>query len=140
MPALSRTPSPLLALLVIVHAVVGAWAVVGLVEWTVDVPWRPITNPDLPRGLLLVHWLAMAGTAAIFFVGLARRSASTPRLMMGAYVGLALVCAYETFAVLRSPYRFASMAAEYAAYALLAVLWSRAPSIRRTFRLENSSR
>lgn len=130
------TRSPLVVLLVVVHAIVGLWAVVGLLEWGFAVPWPRITNPDLSGGLLLVHWLAMAAMAAVFFVGLALRSPATPHRMLAAYVGLALICAYETFFVLHSRYRFLSMALEYLAYASLAALWLRASALRHLFRLE----
>ena len=129
--------APLVVLLVCIHAVVAAWALVGLLEWFVAVPWAPITNPELPADLLVAHWLAMAATAAIFFVGLAFRLPATARLMVAAYVGLAAICAYETFAILTTAYRFHSMAAEYAAYLVLGAVLFWAPSVRRHFRLES---
>jgi hypothetical protein len=111
------------AALVLVHLVVGGWATVGLVELLEpQPPWPPLSNPDLPRVVLLVHWPLMLVAAAVFLGGYVRRWRHTPTAVAVVYTGLAAMCAVETFAFLTAPGRFASMAIEYATYATIIVL------------------
>lgn len=120
--------------LFVVHCVVAAWGLVGLVEWLATrVPWPPLTNPDLPRGVLLVHWLAMIGAGSLFLVGYATQWSRTPIAMVGAYGVLAAICALETFSHLTSPNRFVAMGVEYATYAGILFLLFRVESLRTYF-------
>jgi hypothetical protein len=116
------------AALVVVHLVVGGWAVVGLVELIEPrPPWPRLSNPELPHAVLLVHWHLMLAAATVFLGGYLGRWRHTPTAMAGVYGGLAAVCALETVAFLTGPGKFASMAIEYATYATILVLLYRTP-------------
>jgi hypothetical protein len=127
------------AVLVAVHVVVAGWAAVGLVEVVVAAPpWPRLSNPELPRGVLLVHWPLMLVASAAFIGGYAQRWRHTPVAMAVTYTGLAVMCAVETVGFLTDPNRFAAMAVEYTAYAtILAVLFGtpvRTRFVRKTRR------
>jgi hypothetical protein len=111
------------SVLVLVHLVVGGWAVVGLVELVeLSPPWPRLSNPELPPAVLLVHWPLMLVAAVVFVGGYWRRWRAAPTAVAVAYGCLAAVCAVETFAFLTDSGRFASMAIEYATYATILVL------------------
>jgi hypothetical protein len=117
-----------------VHTAVALWAVAGLVElarpsW----PWPAVGNPDLPAGVLVVHWLLMLGTGSVFLVGYARGWRTTPAAMATCYAALATMCAVETFGYLTNDSRFVDMGLEYVTYAVLLGLLYRAP-VRDLFR------
>jgi hypothetical protein len=119
------------AALVLVHAVLGLWALVGLAELVIDAPWPPLSNPELPPWLLAIHFTAMLATAALFVAGYATRARATPTAVLAAYGVLATICFVETFFFLTNELRFASMAIEYATYA--AILWLLFRTLRERF-------
>jgi hypothetical protein len=110
----------LAALLVVVHAGLGAWAAVGFVELGFQhVPWPRVSNPLFSRPMLLLQWTLIATASAVFIAGYFRRWQHTPVAMLGIYGAMALTCAYQTFFVLTAPSRFRAMAIEYTEYALI---------------------
>jgi len=114
--------------LVVVHVVLGGWAVAGLVEQVApNPPWPPLSNPALPPALLVVHWSLMLVTAAVFVAGFVLRWPRTPVATAAAYAALAVLCAIETVGFLREPRWYASMAVEYTAYAVILLLLFRTP-------------
>lgn len=114
--------------LVAVHVVVAGWALIGLAEIVVsDPPWPPLSNAELPRAVLLVHWPLMLAAGATFLGGYLTRWRRTPTAMAVAYAALAAMCAVETLGFLTGPSRFAAMAAEYAAYLTILGLLFRTP-------------
>lgn len=119
-----------------VHGGLALWAAAGLAELVEpERPWPAVTNPELPAGIRLVHWLAMLGAGSVFVVGYLRRWPATPRLMVYAYAGLATVCAVETFGHLTNTSRFVDMAVEYGTYGVLVVLLHKTPLNRRFWRV-----
>jgi len=114
------------------HAVLVVWALGGLVEWvTPEVPWGALTVTDLPRGLMLVHWLAMLGTGLAFIIAFARWRQHLLAVMAAAYLSLVAICAIETFFYLQNASRYANFAVECATYAgILGILWLRARAAR----------
>ena len=128
------------AALVLVHLLVGGWAVVGLVELVEpSPPWPRLSNPELPRAVLLVHWPLMLVAAVVFVGGYLRRWRGAPAAVAVAYGCLAAMCAVETFVFLSGPGRFASMAIEYASYATILVLLFRT-RLRARFAIPRQSR
>jgi hypothetical protein len=114
--------------LVAVHVVLAGWALVGLGELVLeDPPWPPVSNPELPRAVLLVHWTLMLAAAGVFLGGYFLRWRHTPIALAVAYLGLAVMCAVETLGFLTNTGRYAAMAAEYAAYATILWLLFRTP-------------
>lgn len=129
-----RIASGLLALIVLVHLGLIVWAAIGLVEWFVpDPPWRRLSNPLFSRGMLMLQWSVVLGTASILVVGTLLRWPWAPYLLAAGYVAMASICAFQTFNILQHEGRFTSMALEYVAYiVVLALLFSVAP-IRHHF-------
>jgi hypothetical protein len=121
------------AVLLAVHAVLVLWGAAGLAELAGPVPsWAAVANPELPGGVLVVHWLAMLGAGSVFVIGYLVRWPATPAAMVVAYAVLATVCAVETFGYLTGEFRFLNMAAEYTAYGVLIVLLHKGP-LKATF-------
>jgi len=123
-----------------VHGTLALWASAGLVELVMPAPpWPAVRNPELPDGLLVVHWLAMLGAGSVFLVGYLTRWPTTPRVMAAAYVSLATICAVETFGFLTNASRFVNMGVEYATYAILIALLHNAPLKNRFRRAPDSA-
>jgi hypothetical protein len=110
-------------LLVLVHLFLAAWALVGLAEWLLpSVPWRRVSNPELPRAILLLQWILIASAAAVFLGGYFARWPHTPVALAVVYAAMAGLCALQTFHYLTSPTRFRAMAIEYVEYAVILVI------------------
>lgn len=118
-------------LLVVVHAGLLVWALVGFIEmiWA-NLPWGRISNPLFSTGMLLLQWSLVTGASVTFLVGYARRWPRLPAAMVAWYVAMAAVCAWQTFLILEHPSRFAQMALEYAEYATVAIYLHLSPYIQ----------
>lgn len=128
-------PRLLPPLLVLLHAGLLLWALVGLAEWlSPTVPWPGVSNPLFPRWLLLVHWLVVLIASSLFLGGYALRWPRTPVAMVAAYGSMAIVCAIETMGFLTHPLRYLAMALEIAAYLLILVALYRMPVFVARFR------
>jgi hypothetical protein len=112
--------------LLVVHAGLGVWALVGFLELALDsVPWARLSNPLFSRSMLLLQWTSIATAATVFIAGYFARWKATPVAMLCVYAAMALICAYQTFFVLTDPSRFRAMVVEYVEYAvILAFLFS----------------
>jgi hypothetical protein len=105
-------------LLLVVHLILGAWALIGFAEWfSTTVPWPPVSNPLLPRDILFMQWTLVLVAALVFLGGYALGWAHTPAAMACVYGAMGALCAVETFRYLESDLRFVAMALEYSAYA-----------------------
>ncbi|HLT40370.1 MAG TPA: hypothetical protein VK034_29025 [Enhygromyxa sp.] len=121
-------------LLLFVHAGLGVWAAVGFAELSLaEVPWPRISNPELSRPLLLVHWTLIGAAAVVFLGGYLRRWPRTPIAMLAIYAAMALVCAYQTLFVLSNESRFVAMAIEYAEYTIISLFLWRSELMRERF-------
>jgi hypothetical protein len=122
------------ASLVVLHLLLLAWAVVGLVEWFLSqVPWPAISNALFPPWLLLLHWLAVLIASSLFLMGYVRRWSRTPELMIPAYAFMAFVCTIETVGFLTHSWRYLAMALELAAYAAIVLSLRRVPALASRF-------
>ena len=119
-------------LLLFIHGALGAWAVAGAVELAgIEVAWPSVTNPELPRWLLLVRWPLIAAAAVVFIGGYASRWRGTPWAMVVIYGGMAAMCAHETFFLLTNESRYWAMAIEYAEYAAILAFLFRSTHIQQ---------
>ncbi|MBN1205470.1 MAG: hypothetical protein JXB05_11175 [Myxococcaceae bacterium] len=106
--------------LLIVHAGLGAWALVGFMELALpEVPWKRVSNPLFSRSMLLLQWSLISVAATAFIAGYLGRWKHTPMAMLLVYSAMALVCAYQTFFILTNASRFRAMAIEYTEYAVI---------------------
>jgi hypothetical protein len=112
----------ILAALVPVHLGLAGWAAAGLVEWLgVPVSWPRISNPSLPRPVLLLQWIFVLTAACVMVAGFVTRWRRTPVAMLACYGAMAALCTVENVLYLG---HYGSMALEYASYvAILAVLF-----------------
>lgn len=110
-------------LLVVIHVMLGIWAVGGILEMIVSkVPWKPFTNPEFPGWVLVIHWTSVLFAATVFLFGYFGRWKLTPYLMVAAYGAMALVCLIETFGFMTSKYKYVAMVAELVTYTIIVVL------------------
>ncbi len=118
----ARLHALILGALVLVHLGLAGWAAAGLGEWLgVPVPWPRISNPFLPRPVLLLQWIFVLTAACVFVAGFGTRWKWTPAARVACYGAMAALCAVENVLYLG---HYGSMALEYATYgAILAVLF-----------------
>jgi hypothetical protein len=112
--------------LVVVHAGLGLWALVGFLELGLpETPWNRVSNPLFSRPMLLLQWTLVLLAVVTFITGYLTRWRHTPAAMAGLYGAMTLTCAYQTFFILTASSRFRAMAIEYVEYAvILAFLFS----------------
>jgi heme A synthase len=109
--------------LVAVHIFLAGWSVGGFIELlTPKVPWKPFSNPEFPKWVLLFHWGTILFAAGIFLFGYFTRWKLTPHVMVVAYGLMAVVCVVETFGFMTSKYKYIAMALEYIAYIAILLL------------------
>jgi hypothetical protein len=107
-------------LLIIVHAGLAMWALVGLLELGLSsVPWPRISNLAFSPSMLALQWGLIATAASVFIAGYLRRWTLLPKAMLVIYGAMASVCAIQTFFILTNPSRFRAMAIEYAEYGVI---------------------
>lgn len=110
-------PKLVVAGLVVLHAGLLVWALMGFAEWfRLDVPWPSVANPLFPHGVLLAHWTSVLLTASLFLGGIALRWPATPTAVACGYAAMATVCLIETTTYLVHDARWLAMGLEYAAY------------------------
>lgn len=127
-------------LLLVLHAALLVWALLGLAEYFVaDPPWPPLANPLFPAWLQLAQWLVVLAASTVFLAGYALRWPWLPRAMVAAYGAMAAVCALQTTSYLEHPGRYLDMAIEYAAYLAILAWLFRAPAARRRFAAERGN-
>ncbi len=121
--------------LVVVHVILLAWATAGFVEmvWAAP-PWPRVSNPLFSDAMLFLQWFVVAGASLTFLSGYSGRWPRLPSAMVGWYVVMALICAWQTFFILQHSGRFIAMAAEYAAYLAIAVYLHMSMEIRGRLR------
>lgn len=127
-------------LLLVLHAALLVWALLGLAEYVVaDPPWPPLANPLFPAWLQLAQWLAVLAASTAFLLGYTLRWPWLPRVMVAAYGVMAVVCALQTTSYLVHPGRYLDLVIEYGAYLAILVWLFRAPTARRRLTAERGS-
>ncbi len=121
--------------LVLLHAGLLVWALMGMAEWIFGaVPWPEVANPLFPRTMLFFHWLSVIAASVAFLAGLALRWRGTPLAVAIGYGGMATVCLIETTQYLVHDLRWIAMAAEYVAYLVIGSWLFRSETAQSTFR------
>ena len=121
-----------MGLLLLVHVFLLAWALAGLADWLLPrTPWPEVSNPLFPRWVLLLQWLFILATAAVFLLGYALRWRHMPVAVAVGYAAMAAPCALETTVYLQHAFRYPAMAIEYAAYLLILWFLFRSGFVRR---------
>lgn len=124
-------PRIVMDVLMAVHVFLALWALVGLMEFAAArVPWPRVSNPLFPEWMLLAQWLAILPTAIAFLVGYALGWPYMPHAVTAGYYVMGALCAYQTVFLLQHETRYLAMAAEYAAYAAIAVFLFRSDHLR----------
>lgn len=127
-------PKTLMAGLVLLHAGLLIWALMGFAEWFLaEVPWPRVANPLFPPLMLLAHWLSVLVTTLFFLTGFTLRWPGTPVAVACGYVAMAMVCLVETVFFLVHDMRWLAMAAEYAAYIGISLFLFRSAYARERF-------
>lgn len=107
-------------ILVLIHTFLWLWSFGGALEWlSINVPWKPYSNPEFPHWLLFFHWGTVLFTATVFLYGYFTRWSSTPHFMAIGYGMMAIVCVVETFWFMTSKTKFLAMGLEYTAYIVI---------------------
>jgi len=133
-PAMRKAAHLTLAVLVLVHAALIIWCVLGLAEMLLpELPLPKVGNPLFPGWIQLAQWLLVFAVASIFILGLAARWRHTPLAMAVGYGLMAALCAVETFGYLKHDLRFAAMALEYAAYLSILLFLFRSRIAQQSF-------
>ena len=105
--------------LVLIHAVLVGWGVLGLVEYTVPATALGLQNPSFPAGLQFLHFASILATGVVFLAGSFTRWRPLPFAMVTLYAVLATICFVETVdfgAFGGGTMRFVPMAIEYLTY------------------------
>jgi len=122
----------ILVLLLVVHAGLLAWALVGMAEWLLPaVPWPSLSNPLFSREMLLAQWLAIGAAACVFLLGWLLRWRLLPQAIMACYAVMAVICAIQTFTILEHDFRYIGIVLEYAVYIAIVIYLYRSPLVRR---------
>ncbi|MEC9344668.1 MAG: hypothetical protein VYB54_00485 [Pseudomonadota bacterium] len=127
---LARISIPLVLLLLLVHAGLAVWALLGLAEFAGPMPWGRLSNPLFPDWMLWAQWFAILPTATVFLAGWALRWRRMPLALGFGYLAMGSICAWQTTHMLVHDGRWLDMAAEYLAYVLILVFLHRASFVR----------
>lgn len=109
--------------LIFLHIILLVWSVGGFFEMILSkVPWKPFTNPEFPKWVLIIHWSSVLLASVSFIYGYFTQWSKTPYVMAFAYGLMALVCAIETFGYMTNETKYLAMGLEYLAYTLILLL------------------
>ncbi|MEM1416794.1 MAG: hypothetical protein AAGH15_17995 [Myxococcota bacterium] len=122
--------------LLVVHAVLLGWGVLGLIEYFVPAATLGLQNASFPPGTQFLHFASVLVAGAVYVGGYLTRWPSTVFATVTMYAVLATICFIETVdfgAFGGGPTRFLPMAAEYVTYALLSTYLLRSATVRARF-------
>ena len=128
--------------LLLVHAALLGWGVLGLVEYFWPAAALGLQNAAFPPGTQFLHFASVLVTGAAFIAGYVTRWRFTAFATVTLYAVLATICFIETVdfgAFGGGPMRFLPMAAEYVTYTLLSLYLLRSPTMRARFGVARAS-
>jgi hypothetical protein len=109
----------LLRVLVLVHLVLLAWGVLGLLEYARPEVKLGLQNQNFPSGLQFLHFASIVAAGTVFVAGFAWQWAWTPSAMVAIYAVMGVLCFVETVdfdAFGRGTLRFVPMVLEHLTY------------------------
>lgn len=123
-------------LLVLIHAVLVGWGVLGLIEYIAPAASLGLQNANFPAGTQFLHFAAILATGAIFLGGYFGRWRQTPFATVVMYAVLATLCFIETVdfgAFGGGQTRFIVMGIEYVTYVGISIFLLRSKTMRQRF-------
>ena len=123
-------------LLVLMHAVLVGWGVLGLIEYIAPAASLGLQNANFPAGTQFLHFAAIMATGGIFVGGYFRRWRHTPFATVLMYAVLATLCFIETVdfgAFGGGQTRFIVMGIEYVTYVGISIFLLRSKTMRQRF-------
>ena len=122
--------------LVLLHAVLVGWGVLGLVEYFVPAATLGLQDTNFPAGTQFLHFASILVTGTLFLAGYFTRWQHTPTVTVTMYAVLATICFIETVdfnAFGGGQARFIPMGLEYVTYIGLSIYLLRSATIRHRF-------
>ncbi len=116
---MSRVTQVIFRLLLLIHAILVAWGVLGLVEYVAPAVPLGLQSPAFPPGLQFLHFASVLATGLVFLGGYLARSRHLSFAMVTMYAVLATICFVETVdfgAFGGGMTRFIPMSIEYVTY------------------------
>lgn len=123
-------------ILVLVHALLFIWGVLGLVEYFFSAIPLGLQNAAFPAGVQFLHFASIFVTGLIFLFGYNTRWRHTPFAMVVMYAVLATLCFVETVdfgAFGKGLLRFVPMTLEFVTYIALSAYLLGATTMRERF-------
>lgn len=114
--------------LMVVHAALAIWGVLGLVEYFFPAVSLGLQNAGFPAGTQFLHFASILVTGGMFLVGYVTRWQHTQHAMVTMYAVLATICFIETVdfqAFGGGSTRFIPMTIEYIVYVGLSTYFFR---------------
>ncbi|HJK91324.1 MAG TPA: hypothetical protein RMH85_07415 [Polyangiaceae bacterium LLY-WYZ-15_(1-7)] len=133
---MSHAAKPFSYVLVLIHAVLIGWGVLGLVEYAYPAASLGLQNASFPPALQFLHFASVLVTGAVFLGGYLTRWRSTPFATVTMYAVLATICFIETvdFGAFGGGWtRFIPMTLEYVTYLGISAFLLRSSTMRRRF-------
>lgn len=133
---MSRVATIFSQVLVIIHAILTGWGVLGLVEYFFPNVSLGLQDANFPAGTQFLHFAAILVTGVIFLGGYFARWSKTPFATMTMYAVLATICFIETVdcgAFGGGPTRFVPMGIEYVTYVGISIFLLRSQTMRQRF-------
>lgn len=122
--------------LVVIHAILTGWGVLGLVEYFSPAVSLGLQHANFPAGTQLLHFVSILVTGVIFLGGYFARWSTTPFATVTMYAVLATLCFIETVdfgAFGGGPTRFIPMSIEYVTYVGISIFLLRSETMRQRF-------
>lgn len=123
--------------LLVIHAVLTAWGVLGLIEYFFPAAAFGLQDANFPAGThQFIHFASILVTGIVFLGGYFTRWHAMPYATITMYAVLATICFIETLdfgAFGGGPTRFIPMGVEYVTYVGISMFLLRSETIRQRF-------
>ena len=121
-------------LLLIAAVAMGAWGVLGFVEYfSGTAVIVPLQNQNFPRGTQFLHWMLITGSGFTYLIGYFKKWRYTPNVMVVIYACLATMCFIQTFDFMTRPDRYTSFVIECINYTVVSIYLFRSTRMEEHF-------